>query len=322
LTSTSSVGSASQNLLVSNSFQFYDDAFWTRGNHSFKFGVAVERIQFNALTLQRPNGQFTFSSLQNFLNDVPSKVQELQAGNALEVGSRNTAMGFYAQDDWKVKTNLSVTLGLRYEPVTLPIEAHNQFAVLTSLDPSVIGTENLTPVKTLWSSNPSLKNFEPRIGFSWDPFKDGKTAVRAGFGIFDVLPLPYEFGLNTAATAPFQIIGADAGATLGSGIDSKVNFDETKIRNRFIDAHPSRAYVMNWNLNIQRQLAPGYTLLVGYVGSRSLHLSAAADDINLVQPVAVSGVGLVFPCDPSVLTAGNTCANQKTGTRIDKNWGG
>jgi len=131
--------------------------------------------------------------------------------------------------------------------------------------------------------------------------------VRAAFGMFDVLPLPYEFGLNTAATAPFQIIGAAPGATLGSGINQNVNFNEQKIRNRFIDAFPKRAYVMNWNFNIQQQLAPGYTLLLGYVGSRTLHLSAAADDINLVQPTNVSGVGFVFPVN---------------GTRIDPNWGG
>jgi len=137
-----------------------------------------------------------------------------------------------------------------------------------------------------------------------------------------VLPLPYEFGLNTAATAPFQIIGAAKGATLGSGINQNVNFNEQKVRNRFIDAFPKRAYIMNWNLNIQRELAQNFTLLVGYVGSRSLHLSAAADDINLVQPAFVPGVGLVFPCNPAALSAGNTCASQQTGTRIDPNWGG
>ena len=122
----------------------------------------MERIQFNASTLQRPNGQFTFNDFGQFLQDIPLKVQELEPGNAYEVGSRNTALGFYAQDDWKVKPNLSVTLGLRYEPVTLPTEASNRFAVLTSLSPSVISTELPTPVKTLWAQNPSLKNFEPR----------------------------------------------------------------------------------------------------------------------------------------------------------------
>src|SRR4029077_4508604 len=81
--------------------------------------------------------------------------------------------------------------------------------------------------------NPTTKNIETRAGLAWDPFKKRKTAGRAGFGMFDVLPLPYEFGLNTAATAPFQIIGAAKGATLGSGINPNVNFNPLHIRNRF-----------------------------------------------------------------------------------------
>ena len=79
---------------------------------------------------------------------------------------------------------------------------------------------------------------------------------------------------------------------------------------------------MNWNFNIERELPRNWTVLAGYVGSRSLHLSAAADDINLVQPAIVSGVGVVFPCDPTGLTLPDTCANNTTGTRIDSNWGG
>jgi hypothetical protein len=170
-------------------------------------------------------------------------------------------------------------------------------------------------------------NYEPRIGLSWDPRRDGKTAVRAGFGIFDVLPLPYEFGLNTAATAPFQIIGADKNATLGTGTpDANLNFNRQGIRNRMIDPNPHRADVLNWNLNIQHEIANGWTALVGYVGSRSVHLSVASDDINLVQPSFVSGVGFVFPCNPSLVTpaytATNNCSNNQTGTRINSNWGG
>jgi hypothetical protein len=107
-----------------------------------------------------------------------------------------------------------------------------------------------------------------------------------------------------------------------------VNFNEQNIRNRYIDAHPHRAYVMNWNFNIQRELPGNWTVLAGYVGSRSVHLSAAADDINLVPPTIIPGVGVVFPCDPSALpppVVGQpppTCANTRTGTRIDSNWGG
>jgi hypothetical protein len=101
--------------------------------------------------------------------------------------------------------------------------------------------------------------------------------------MFDVLPLPYEFALNTAATAPFQIIGAAHNALLGTGVTNpNVSFNPQAIRNRFIDAYPKRADVLNWNFNVEQELRRGWLLMAGYVGSRSIHLSAAADDINLV----------------------------------------
>jgi hypothetical protein len=302
ITSTASVGSASQNLLVSNSFQFYDDAFWTKGKHSLKFGVSVERIQFNASTLQRPNGQFTFQDFGQFLQDIPSKVQELEPGNAFEVGSRNTAFGFYAQDDWKVKPNLSITLGLRYEPVTLPTEASNRYAVLTSLSPSVIGTELPTPVKTLWSGNPSLKNFEPRLGFSWDPFKDGKTAVRGGFGIFDVLPIPWTYTQTLPAQFPFTTQVSASGlsgpsATCPNGdfpVVCSKTFKASSENVVYVPQNPPQAYAMNWNLNIQRQVTPNLTVTLGYVGSRSIHLPDLPDNINYELPT-LTPAGYLFP---------------------------
>jgi hypothetical protein len=302
LTSTSTVGSASQNFLVSNSFQFYDDAFWTHGKHNFKFGVAVERIQFNAVTRQRPNGQFTFNTLALFLQDHPSKVQELQPGNAFEVGSRNTAMGFYAQDDWKVKTNLSINIGLRYEPVTLPSEASDRFAVITSLDPSVIGNETVTPVKHLWSRNPSLKNFEPRVGFSWDPFKDGKTAVRGGFGIFDILPIPWTYTQTLPAQIPFtqQVTASGLSAPGGAcpngdfPVVCSKTFGPSSLNVVYVPQNPGQAYAMNWNFNIQRQVTSNLTVTVGYVGSRSIHLPDLPDNINYQLPTLTSA-GYLFP---------------------------
>ena len=322
-----------------NSYQASDDAFLTRGTHSIKFGFTFEYMQYNVLEQLSPNGRMsTYGSLAAFLSNTADQLNALAPGGSHEVGLREKLFAGYIQDDWRAKPNLTFNVGLRYEATTKPTDANtvpgytvNGYTVNSAGFQEIIGLSNCASSPTACGpvgvnspllQNPTTKDFEPRLGVEWDPFKDGKTSVRAGFGMFDVLPLPYEFGLNTAATAPFQIIGADAGATLGSGIDPNVNFNEQKIRNRFIDAHPKRPYVMNWNANIQRQVAPGYLVLLGYVGSRSLHTSAAADDINLVQPMAVSGVGLVFPCDPSLLGAGNTCANQKTGTRIDSNWGG
>jgi outer membrane receptor protein involved in Fe transport len=325
-----------------NSVQVNDDAFVTRGTHSLKIGFAYEHMQYNVLEQLSPNGRMsTYPSLAAFLSNAPDQLNALAPGGSHEVGFRESLFAGYIQDDWRARKTLTVNLGLRYEMTTRPTDANQVpgytvpgtgYSVAAAGFQEIISLSNCTQSPTACGPvgvsspilrNPTTKNFEPRIGLAWDPFHDGKTAVRAGFGMFDVLPLPYEFGLNTAATAPFQIIGAAKGSTLGTGINPNVSFNPLKIRNRFIDAYPKRAEVLNWNFNIQRQLAEGLTMLVGYVGSRSVHLSAASDDVNLVQPTAVSGVGLVFPCDPTAAAAaGGTCANQQTGTRIDPNWGG
>jgi outer membrane receptor protein involved in Fe transport len=325
-----------------NSVQVNDDAFVTRGTHALKIGFAYEHMQYNVLEQLSPNGRMnTYPSLAAFLSNAPDQLNALAPGGSHEVGFRQSLFAGYIQDDWRARKTLTVNLGLRYEMTTRPTDANQVpgytipgtgYSVAAAGFQEIISLSNCTQSLTACGPvgvsspllrNPTTKNFEPRIGLAWDPFHDGKTAVRAGFGMFDVLPLPYEFGLNTAATAPFQIIGTAKGSTLGTGINPNVSFNPLKIRNRFIDAYPKRAEVLNWNFNIQHQLAEGFTMLVGYVGSRSVHLSAASDDVNLVQPTAVNGVGLVFPCDPTAaVAAGGTCANQQTGTRIDPNWGG
>jgi TonB dependent receptor len=291
VTSTASVGSASRNLLVSNSFQFYDDAFLTKGKHSLKFGIAVERIQLNVATLQRPNGQFTFHDFGQFLQDHPSKVQELSAGNAYEVGSRQTAFGFYAQDDWRATSNLTVNVGLRYEPTTLPSEASNRFAVLTSLTPGA----TVTPVNHLWSHNQTLKNFEPRVGFSWDPFKDGKTAVRGGFGVFDILPIPWTYTQTLPAQLPFtQQLSASNLAQGDFPIVTPGKLGANTLNAVYVPQNPGRAYAMNWNMNIQRQVTPNLSVTLGYVGSRSVHLPDLPDNVNYQLPTFTPGVGYQF----------------------------
>jgi hypothetical protein len=306
-----------------NSAQIGDDAFLTRGTHAIKIGFYFENMQYNVLEQLSPNGRMnTYASLTAFLTNSGDQLNALAPGGSHEVGFREKMFAGYIQDDWRARPNLTVNLGLRYEATTRPTDANRVpgytvagYTVASAGFQEITSLANCTQSATACGpvgvsspilQNPTTKNFEPRIGLAWDPFHNGKTAVRAGFGMFDVLPLPYEFGLNTAATAPFQIIGTAKGATLGGGT-IPVSFNPLTIRNRFIDAYPKRADVLNWNFNIQRQLVENLTLTLGYVGSRSIHLSAASDDINLVQPQLVSGVGLVFPAN---------------GSRIDPNWGG
>jgi hypothetical protein len=314
---TTAIGLGGLNRFVHRwtSAQLYDDAFVTRGTHSIKVGFAFERMLYNITEKLSPNGRFNnYPSLAALLNNAPDRLNALAPGGSNEVAIRESLFAGYLQDDWRFRPNLTVTMGVRYEFTTLPKDANNRIQEITTLvncaTPGVAPGPNSpcgpVHVNSFIANNPTTKNFEPRIGFSWDPFKNGRTAIRGGFGIFDVLPLPYEFGLNTAATAPFQIIGFDPAGTLGNGIDPNISFNPNNIRNRYIDQNPKRADVLNWNLNIQREVAPGWTAIVGYVGSRSVHLSVAGDDINLVPP-APTAFGILIPL--------NTY-------QIDPNWAG
>ncbi len=317
------------------SIQFDDDAFITIDTHSIKAGFAFERMQYNVLELLSPNGRMNNYSLTDFLSNAPHQLNALAINGSHEVGLRESLFALYLQDDWHASKKLTLNMGLRYEATTRPSDANTLpaytvngyqvaaagFQQITTLSNCGASATACGPVGTSSpiASNPTLFDFEPRLGFAYDPIGDGKTAIRGAFGMFDVLPLPYEFGLNTAATAPFQIIGADAHATLGTGAtDPNVNFNEQAIRNRYIQQNPQRAAVYNWSIDAQRDLGKGFTTTIGYVGSHSTHLSAAADDINLTPYTAVAGVGIVVPCNP----ANGNCASNTTVPRTDSNWGG
>ncbi|MGH9359489.1 MAG: hypothetical protein ACRD1O_10000, partial [Terriglobia bacterium] len=290
LTGTNSVGSASRNLLVQNSFQFYDDAFLTKGSHSIKFGFAVERIQFNNLTRQRSTGNFTFGSLANFLQDTPKAFIGLGTGSGLEQGSRQTLFGLYAEDDWRAKPNLTFNLGLRYEPVTLPTEAHDLQQKLFDLT-----SPTLTPTKTAWLHNQTLRNFEPRVGFAWDPFHTGKTSIRGGFGIFDLLPLPYTYNQSSAGEFPYQVTYSASNLVAGDfPIIKSTTLGPSKINVQYLQPDPPNSYAMNWNFNIQRSLTSDLSFTLAYVGSRTVHRPTSLDDVNWTLPTLTSA-GYMWP---------------------------
>jgi outer membrane receptor protein involved in Fe transport len=289
-TEQSAFGGPSNYHETQNSFQFYDDLSIIRSNHSIKMGFAVERIQYDDQLIQR-NGNFYFSSLTNFLTNKP----RLFTGNgplSSPTDSRQTLFGAYIQDDWRVRPNLTVNLGLRYEPTTLPTEANNGFQVMTNLYTSVP-----TPVTTLWQKNQTLKNFAPRVGFSWDPFKTGKTAVRGGFGIFDVLPLPWLYTHQDGAVYPFDeqlsALNLNQGDFPYIAV-TKATAVSSNIASRYVEQDPKRNYSMDWNLNIQRQITPSLSAMVGFVGSRTVHQPFTADDENMVLPTLTSA-GWLWP---------------------------
>jgi len=147
------------------------------------------------------------------------------------------------------------------------------------------------------------------VGFAWNP-RGGRTLFRGGFGIFDVLPLPYEFTLTFQRAAPYTrtIVGENAppGSFSPTGDPTKpgskayydfLNQSDTNLT-YYADPNPRRNYVMQWNLSVARELTPTLALTVGYVGSRGVHQPYRVDNIDMVLPKLISGVYL-WPCGPN-----------------------
>jgi hypothetical protein len=165
-------------------------------------------------------------------------------------------------DDWRARPNLTVNLGLRYEAATVPSEAQGKLSNLPSL------TSTTPHLGNPFFSNPTKLDFEPRVGFAWDPLGNGKTSIRSGFGIFDNLPLPYLFAVTSLLSAPFFELGDLT--TLPQGSFSKGAFPlliTPALRYAYIQPNPPRSYDMEWNFNIRRSIARDTVLQVGYTGS-------------------------------------------------------
>src|SRR6202790_5437039 len=230
-----------------NSIQGYDDAFFTKGTHSIRFGGAVERLLLNVLADTDPNGIWRFADLNGFLTNNPTKFAGGIANTFSPRNLRQNIFGLYLQDDWRWKPNLTLNLGLRYEISTVPTETRGKTANLQNLmDPlPVCGTlkyGNCSGTGPFFP-NPTLHNFEPRFGFAWDPFRNGKTAVRGGMGLFDVLPLPYQFVLMTTQSAPFFSYTAINNPGQGTFFSGPLAINPNSLRSTYVDSLSKRHYI-------------------------------------------------------------------------------
>ena len=288
-----------------NSFQGYDDAFFNHGTHTIKFGFAFERMLMQATALTDPNGIWFFSDLTSFLTNSPTKFQGGVASTLTPRNFRQNIFGGYLQDDWRAKSNLTLNLGLRYEMTTVPTETNGKLVNLRNLmDPlPVCGTVVAGACSgsgSLFSSNPTLHNFEPRVGFAWDPLRNGRMAVRGGAGLFDVLPLPYQFILLETQAFPFfqytslKVSDPSNPVPLTFPLVPAADIAGNKTRSTYIESAPHRNYVMQWNLNVQYQLSSNLAAMVAYVGSRGIHQPFRVDEADLVIPQPTSA-GYLWP---------------------------
>lgn len=273
-----------------NSYQGGDDAFVTRGIHAFTFGAIVERMQDNALPSNNTNGSFSFSSLSDFLTNRPLNFQGARPP-FLEFGTRQTLFGAYVSDDIQARKNLTLNVGLRYEMATVPTEVHSMMSNLLHL------TDVQPHLGSPYFLNPTLLNFEPRVGFALNPFTNGKTLLRGGFGMFDVLPLPYAFANITPSAAPFSNqVFADSlsPGSFPTGAYQEFAFSSTAARASYVEHGPKRSYVMQWNFRVAQELSSTLVATIGYVGSRGVHQPFKMDNFDMVLPTLTSA-GYLFP---------------------------
>jgi hypothetical protein len=276
-----------------NSYQVYDDAFLTKGNHALKFGFAFERVIYAELGLRRPNGLFNFGSLASFLTNTPTNFFGLDPTRAQRANVRSNIVAGYANDAWRVRRKLTLNLGLRYEMSTIPTEKQDRFLAVQDLFGGPV-----VNVKALFRTNPTLKNFEPRVGFAYDPRGNAKTAIRGGFGVYDALPLPWIFTPKIAQGTPFNVGTTVRNLPQGSfpkAAFNLIDFTRAAVDTIYVEQDPKRNYILNWNLTVQQQLAASWTATVAYVGSRGEHMAFATDDANIVMPVGDSPQGLLWP---------------------------
>jgi hypothetical protein len=255
-----------------------DTLSWLKGRHTFAFGGEIRRAYNN--NIAENVGSFTFASMATFLNDNANQfTDQLGAGNDKIL---QPSYDVFAQDSFKWKPNFTINLGLRYAWNSTPSEALGHF---TNFDPT-LGT--LVPASQPYQTN--NKNFQPRIGFAWDPFKDGKTSVRAAYAIMAQDPTT-NIVTGLSSNPPFALpLSASGSITLenpGAAVSS-VSLGPSAINPNFNDM-----YAQDWNLTIQRQITSTLGVEVAYVGTKGTHLQLTQ---NINQPFVTGGIyGSVKP---------------------------
>ena len=267
---------------LQDTYQLLDTQTKLIGRHTLKYGVEGRHYIANSFYLPRSTGNYFYSTFETFVNDNVPDIQGLRgAGNPIFNMGQSAVYAFF-QDDMKVNNRLTVNFGLRYEFTNNPADSSKQAENAVANVPGVIDFHSPTEAKL---------DFEPRIGFAWDPTGLGRTSVRGGFGIgyspainnFAQLAQPPQIqsGLNIGSVCG-GLSNPPAWCTTGTNFFASGAFpssytlapgpDTARALTGSIIADTMDARTANWSLGVQQEVYPGGVLDVRYVGSRSFHL--------------------------------------------------
>jgi len=279
-----------------NTFDLSGSLSWIRGRHELKFGGGYRRDQINALQGIATNGFFVFAGIPSFENFIyndgfanflsANPVVFLQGGGDFSREIRDRAMDLYGQDTYKVTTNFTLNFGLRYELPFPATENKNRVNLFVPGAQSKVIPD--APAGLLYPGDPGVpagliatqKNaFAPRVGFAWDPRRDGKTVVSAAYGIFYE---PYYTGeggpLQDPVSAPPYLKTLQLGFPINSFANPFYSPDPFGVpfpqpMTLLVASRNLRLpYAQDWNLNIQRSLGADWLLQIGYVGTTGVKL--------------------------------------------------
>jgi len=321
-----------------NTFDFSGSLSWIHGRHEFKFGGGYRRDQINALQGIATNGFFVFAGIPsqanflyndgfaNFLSGSP--VVFLQGGGNFNREIRDRALDAYGQDTYKVTSNLTLNIGLRWELPFPATENHNQVNLFVPGAQSKIVPN--APAGLLYPGDPGVPAgliatqktaFAPRFGVAWDPRGDGKTVVSAAYGIFYE---PYYTGEGGPLQDPISAPPYLKTLQLGFPIKSFANpfyapnpfgvpFPEPMTL-LVVSRNLHLPYAQDWNLNVQRSFGENWLLQVGYVGTTGVRLPRFIEGNPAVYSPGVDGSGNPLSSENNVnqrrLYSGCTLAQQ------------
>ncbi|MGH9352717.1 MAG: TonB-dependent receptor domain-containing protein, partial [Terriglobia bacterium] len=218
------VGNFTDGKFIRNIGQISNDATWSVGNHTIGFGGSFERDQSNVRNTDFENGNWQFTdNLTNLglASFVMGHLHSFTQTSGNYSDQRQNVIGLYVEDRWKVRSNFTLTLGLRWDPQMVMKEIYGrteQFrpdAYAAGVQSKIIPTApaGLFFVGDSYNGlsmpasgeTPDLNNFGPRAGFAWTPFPSNKTVIRAGGGVFYSSRLPGLFLNDASITQPFSL---------------------------------------------------------------------------------------------------------------------
>lgn len=266
-------------------WQFFDNFTKTAGRHNWKYGYEFRRTFVDGFFDNGYRGQLSFASLDSFIAGTPDSGRQAQGNSSRQTFQNNQSV--YLQDDFRFSKRLTAFYGVRWEYFGVIGEEQNRFSIL---DPA----GNVTPVKQLYPRD--LNNFAPRVGFAYDVAGDGRTVLRAGWGLYyDAFSQDFFVGqlpFNTFNSGPaYNGVGPDPitfsfspAAVLQPGVRvfDPSTFSASDVFT--VDQNIRTPYIQVFNANVQQEVTRHMAVELGYVGSQGRKLFRYVD-INQANPV-------------------------------------